>query len=154
MLQTIAAGPGDQSFLCTLYCSTRQDEVGAWGWDAAAAQAFLQMQWRAQSAAYASQYPGAEHRIILVDGQQAGRLLVHQTEEAVRLVDIALLPAFRGQGVGVQLLGELQAEAAAAGKPVRLSVFRGSPARRLYKRLGFQPAGGNEVYEQMEWRPV
>ncbi len=77
--------------------------------------------------------------------------------EELRLVDISLLPAHRGSGVGTELLRALQQEATTAGKPLRLSVARDNPARRLYARLGFTPVAGSEVgaepYLALEWRP-
>lgn len=153
MIDTTAVTPGDEPFLFELYASTRQAEVAGWGWDPAMSQTFLQMQWRAQSHAYAAQYPGADHRLILVDGERAGRLLVHRTDDAVRLVDIALLPAFQGRGIGGELIRGLQAAAGAAGRPILLHVLQGNPVRRLYERLGFRAVDGTDgVYERMEWQ--
>ena len=53
-------------------------------------------------------------------------------------VDIALLPRYCNRGIGTRLLRELQSEAAAAGKPLRIHVERVNPALRLYERLGFR----------------
>ena len=33
----------DELFLFALYCSTRADEIAAWGWEPAQREAFLQM---------------------------------------------------------------------------------------------------------------
>ena len=68
-------------------------------------------------------------------------------------MDIALLPEHRGAGIGSAVLRGLLAEAAAAGKPVRIHVERLNPARRLYERLGFAPIEDKGVYYLMEWRP-
>jgi hypothetical protein len=56
---------------------------------------------------------------------------------ASRIVDIALLPQYCNRGIGTTLLRDLQSEAAAAGKPLRIHVERFNPALRLYQRLGF-----------------
>jgi GNAT superfamily N-acetyltransferase len=40
----------------------------------------------------------------------------------MRIIDIALLPAWRGQGLGGAILRTLQDEAAAAGKPLTIHV--------------------------------
>ncbi len=50
---------------------------------------------------------------------------------------IAVLPGFRGKGVGSRLLGELLATAEASYPALSLSVTRTNPARRLYRRFGF-----------------
>jgi len=53
------------------------------------------------------------------------------------VVDLALLPADRNAGIGMFLMRQVCAEAAQAGKPVRLSVLKNSRAVRWYERLGF-----------------
>jgi predicted GNAT family acetyltransferase len=68
-------------------------------------------------------------------------------------MDIALLPDFRGAGLGTALLAGLFAEATAAGKTVTIHVEGFNPARRLYERLGFRQIGEHGVYHLMEWTP-
>lgn len=152
MLHTRLMGPDDEAFLFEVYASTRQDEVAAWGWAPAQQEAFLRMQFMAQHRSYGMQYPDADPRIIEQQGQRAGRILVARTEREIVLVDIALLPAFRNQGLGTALIKELQAEAAAAGQTLRLHVLKGSPAYRLYERLGFVMTADNSMHYGMEWR--
>jgi ribosomal protein S18 acetylase RimI-like enzyme len=52
-------------------------------------------------------------------------------------LSIAVLPAFRGAGIGTQLLALLIADADARREAVSLSVTESNPARRLYARFGF-----------------
>ncbi|MEZ4679804.1 MAG: N-acetyltransferase [Caldilineaceae bacterium] len=52
-------------------------------------------------------------------------------------LSIALDPAYRGQGVGTQLLDQLFAAASAHYRAIALSVWPENPAYRLYQRLGF-----------------
>ena len=68
-------------------------------------------------------------------------------------MDIALLKSFRGRGVGARLLTDLQAEAAAAGKALRIHVERFNPALSLYARLGFRLIEDRGVYLFLEWSP-
>jgi len=152
MIEARPASPEDHAFLFELYASTRREELAAWGWDPAQQNAFLQMQFLAQTRAYEGQYSGAEHRILWQGGQRMGRTLVARSESEIHLVDIALLPEFRGQGHGTTVLRELQAEAAATGKPLRLSVLSQSPARRLYQRLGFDAINDDGLYCSMVWQ--
>lgn len=141
----------DEAFLYELYASTRADEMAAIGWDAPQREMFLRMQFNAQRQHYV-EFPNADHRIILRDGQPVGRLLVLRPEAEFCLADIALLTAHRGAGLGARLIRDLMAEAARAGKPVKLQVVHGNRARRLYERLGFVPTGDDGVYCAMEWR--
>lgn len=151
------ATASDEAFLFALYASTREGELATWGWAPAQRDAFLRMQWMAQGRDQAVRYAGADHRVVLVEGAPAGRLLVARGEKEWRLVDIALLPAHRGAGVGTRLLRELVDEAARARVPLRLRVLHGNAARALYERLGFRPepaqAADGDPYLAMEWLP-
>lgn len=151
MLQTTPLGPNDEAFLFEVYASTRRAEMAAWGWAPAQQDAFLRMQFMAQHRAYAAQYPDADQRIIQYNGQRAGRILVARLDQEILLVDIALLPEFRQRGLGTALIKELQAEAAAAGKTLRLHVLKDNPAYRLYQRLGFVVTADNGMHYGMAW---
>lgn len=144
---------GDEAFLFRVYAGVRGEEVAAWGWDLAQVDAFLRMQFTAQNRWYASQYPGAEHSLILCDEEPAGRLMVLETGQEIRLVDISLLPQFRNRGIGRSLLAGLIEEARTSGRPVRLHVLKNNPALRLYQRLGFSITADAEPYWQMERLP-
>lgn len=142
---------GDEPFLHEVYASTRREEVAPLPWSAEQKEAFLRMQSEAQHKYYLEQFSEAEMLVVLVDGEPAGRLYVDRREEEIRLVDIALLPAYRGGGIGGSLLRGLLREAREAGKPVRIHVEKQNPALRLYERLGFQRIGDRGVYWLMEW---
>jgi ribosomal protein S18 acetylase RimI-like enzyme len=149
------AKPEDQEFLFELYCSTRREEVAAWGWDTSQQDAFLRMQFRAQQVSYRATMPRAVDRIVLVDGNPAGRILVDTRELEIVLADIALLLKYRGRGIGTRLIDELLRAGIRANRPVTLSVSRANLAAiRLYERLGFLAVDESELYLQMEIRPV
>ncbi|MGB5897493.1 MAG: N-acetyltransferase, partial [Geitlerinemataceae cyanobacterium] len=57
-------------------------------------------------------------------------------------LSIAVLPAYRGQGVGTRLLVRLLDAAKTLYPAVSLSVRRDNPAMRLYRRMGFQVVEG------------
>ena len=145
--------PGDEEFLYRVYASTREAELALVDWDAAQQAAFLRMQFAAQHQYYQEHYTGAAFQLILVDGQPAGRLYVARWQDEIRIVDLALLPAYRNQGIGTALLKDLLAEGARAGKPVTIHVEQFNPALRLYTRLGFVRIGERGVYYLMEWSP-
>jgi ribosomal protein S18 acetylase RimI-like enzyme len=146
-------GPGDEAFLLEVYAGTRQEELEATGWPAAMREAFVRMQFNAQRQGYRATFPRAQFAVILSRGQAVGRLVVDRSENEFLLVDVALLPAHRGRGIGTALMQDLLREAAAAKKPVRLSVFKGQRAIRLYQRLGFEITGEDGLRDRMEWRP-
>jgi len=143
--------PGDEELLYRIYASTRTEELAPVPWTAAQKEAFLRMQFGAQSRDYAANYPNAAFMVILLDGAPAGRLYVDRRQDELLIVDIALLPEHRGGGVGGAILRDLLAEAAAAGKPARIHVEHMNPALRLYERLGFRRTADQGIYLLMEW---
>ena len=140
----------NQDFLFQLYASTRMHEIAPFGWSPPQQEAFLRVQFNAQQGWYQQAYPQADHQIIFAADQPIGRILVAQEEDGTRLVDIALLPEYRGRGIGTQLIGELIEQATKAGSVVRLSVLRTNPAIHLYERLGFVKTSEDQMYYQME----
>jgi ribosomal protein S18 acetylase RimI-like enzyme len=122
-------------------------------WDEAQKEAFLHQQFEAQDAWWRENYAGASFEVILVEGESAGRLYVHRGPSEIRIVDIALLPEHRGNGIGTRLLEELLAEGDADGKSVTIHVERMNPALRLYERLGFSVVEDKGVYLFLERPP-
>lgn len=142
------AEAADAAFLRSLYASTRTDELSLL--DPAQRETFLELQWRARQQDYRARYPDADDQIVAVGGVAAGRLLVARRGGELLIVDIALLPEFRGRGIGSRLLRRLLDEAAARGMVVRLHVALSNPALRLYRRLGFRPVHEAGPYVLME----
>jgi ribosomal protein S18 acetylase RimI-like enzyme len=146
---TVALRPvadGDREFLVDVYASVREPELAHVAWDDAMRRAFVEQQFAAQDAHYRKHYPGATLDVIELDGERAGRLYVHRAARDIRIMDIALTPEFRGQGTGSELLRSLIDEAEASGRTLSIHVEHNNPARRLYERLGFRPAGDHGVY--------
>lgn len=131
-----SARPEDEPFLFAVYASTRAEELSQVAWSHEQREAFLRMQFAAQSRHYKEHY--AEFSIIVVEGRRAGRLYVHRGEKEIRIVDIALLPEFQRRGIGTKLLKEIFSEAAQSRKIVTIHVEAFNPARRWYERLGFK----------------
>jgi GNAT superfamily N-acetyltransferase len=151
-LELRATTPADQAFLLRVYAGTRSTEMATVAWTDEQKAAFIQMQFDAQSQHFHEHYENTSFDVILLDGQPAGRLYVARWPGEIRIVDIALLPEFCNRGVGTRFLRELQEEARAAGKPLRIHVERFNPALRLYERLGFKQIEDKGVYLFLEWR--
>lgn len=141
----------DEEFLYRLYASTRAEELAQTLWSDAQKAEFLRMQFSAQHRHYLSHFAGAEFLLILRDAEPIGRLYAERRPAEVRLIDIALLPDFRGRGLGSALMKDLMGDARNQGLPVRLHVEKFNPALRLYERLGFRPVEDLGVHLLMEW---
>jgi len=147
------ASAGDEAFLFELYCTTRKEEIAAWGLDSSQQEILLRMQFNAQRQHYESAYDGLEHSIIMVGHRPTGRMMVYRSGQEFVLVDIALLPDARGMGIGAALIADLLTEAERAGKPVSLHVAKDNRARRLYERLGFEICEDTGMYFKMSCHP-
>lgn len=148
-----AATDDDLPFLSALYASTRADELALTGWPEATKALFVVQQFSAQHGDYLKTYPGMERLIVERDSVAIGRIYVDLTSEVCDLIDIAIMPVFRGQGIGGALLIDLLGHAAQGAKPVTLSVIAANPAARLYARLGFKTTEKGSLYNSMTWKP-
>ncbi|MEK6289192.1 MAG: GNAT family N-acetyltransferase [Acidobacteriota bacterium] len=146
------AVPDDEAFLYELYCSTRTEEIAAWGWHPSQQEMFLRLQFTAQRRHYEIAFPGADHQIILCKDRRAGRILVFRSEREIRLVDVSLLPDERGRGIGGALVSALIEEARAEDKPVTLHVAKVNRAAGLYRRLGFSITADLATDYKMAWQ--
>lgn len=122
-------------------------------WSEAEKATFLRSQFEAQKTYYDAQFPDAEFELILLDGQPVGRLFVDHRKEEIRLIDIALLPQWRGQGIGERILRGILAEARRKKLVVRIHVEQNNRAMGLYLRLGFSLLEERGVYHLMQWQP-
>jgi ribosomal protein S18 acetylase RimI-like enzyme len=145
----------DTEFLFRVYASSREREMSAViDWDSGQKEAFLRDQFRLQHHHYQTHYPNARYDVIERNGEAVGRFYVERMRNEIRIMDIALLPEHRGQGIGRALLEEVLEEATRVGKFVSLHVEDDNPAKRLYERMGFVVAGEVSFYKLMHWIPA
>lgn len=152
-IQLRPAVDADLEFLYEVYASTRTEELAVTGWDAVQKEQFLRMQFRAQHVYYHDQWPNAAYQVVSWEGRPVGRFYVDRRESELAVLDIALLPDFRRNGIGGHLMRSVLAEATTVGHPVRIYVEHVNPAMGLYERLGFRRIDDTGVYFQMEWNP-
>lgn len=146
-----SATDADVAFLQAVYASTRMEELTVTGWSDEQKNEFCLSQFRSQDSHYRTHFPDAEYHVIQSQGQDVGRLSVDHRTKELHLLDLALLPAYRGKGIGTFLLKDFQQQAAAANVPLTIYVEQFNPALRLYQRLGFQPVKDEGVYLLMKW---
>lgn len=130
--------PEDEALLLELYGSTRAEELSRVPWSTEQKDAFVRMQFLAQTQHYAAEYPRASHHIVCLSGASVGRLYLDRGPERFHILDVTILPRFRGNGVGTAVLEQIAAEAALGGKPVTIYVESFNPSVRLFGKLGFE----------------
>lgn len=144
----------DIPFLMRLYGTTREEELKlAPDWSAEQKQAFIAQQFAAQRHHYRAYIADCAFDVIERHGEAVGRLYLQARPNRLHIVDIALLPERRGQGVGTAFMRALQEAARASGRGVGIMVETFNPALRLYRRLGFTQVADHDVYWEMEWMP-
>jgi ribosomal protein S18 acetylase RimI-like enzyme len=156
MLDSIAYRPeteADAPFVYSLYASTREEEMKVVPWTDEEKEAFVRMQYRAQTTSYRANYPDAHFMIIQRDGADIGRLYISRIPGEVRIMEITLIPEQRGNGLGGAILRGILGEAEGRGEAVSIHVENFNPALRLYQRLGFRKIDEHGVYYLMEWTP-
>jgi ribosomal protein S18 acetylase RimI-like enzyme len=147
------ATEGDYDFLVNLYGGTRQEELALTGWDADRREAFVRMQFAAQRGHYRAKRPEGREELILVDGEPAGRLYSDLGGDSYHLLDLCLLPEYRGRGIGGLVLTGIQAAAAARGRRVTIYVESFNRSLAFFERHGFNRSAESGVHCLMEWRP-
>jgi ribosomal protein S18 acetylase RimI-like enzyme len=149
LLRLRPATPEDREFLREVFISTRIDEFSQSGWSEAEVQNLLVQQFDMQDGYYRRHYAGMRFDVVMHADTPVGRLYHRWGGEELRIIDIALLPAFRGAGIGSQLMRAMIAQAAQRGLSATLYVEASNPVKSLYQRLGFIKKGENGIYELM-----
>jgi ribosomal protein S18 acetylase RimI-like enzyme len=140
------AAHADRAFLASLFRSTRPELAML---PDGLADMLVSQQQQLQALGYRQAFPGAQELIIECEGSPAGRLVLDEQRQHLRIVDIALLPAFRGRGLARAVLSQLLRD----GRDVLLSVAHDShAARRLYESLGFKEEARDDVRASMRWQ--
>ncbi len=143
----------DEAFRFDLFCASRPPGEDFAFLDGPMRDTLLRQQFAGQTATYRARYPDARFEIVTWDEAPIGRIVTDRTNEALTLVDLALLPAWRGRGIGTGLLMAAFEQARAARVPVRLCASASNAgALRLYRRLGFRAIDSSEVQVAMVWR--
>lgn len=141
----------DQPFLLSVYADSRAEEMQKIDhWTDTEKAEFISFQFFAQHEHYKKHYPKAEFLIIVVDGQDIGRLYVERTPKDICVMDITLLHQYRRQGIGRKLMTDLLNEAKSHQQTVNLHVEPDNVAKKLYLSLGFCVVGEMSFYEKME----
>lgn len=147
----------DLPFLLEIYAGTRAEELALVpDWTTEHKRLFVTQQFMAQHQYYQEFYKGADLQLIMNEAIPIGRLYVHwnYSPKEVRIMDIAMLPEYRGKGIGSSLLKAILQKGELLSKNVTIHVEYNNPALRLYERMGFKKVGEfNSVYYLYEWMP-
>jgi ribosomal protein S18 acetylase RimI-like enzyme len=144
-----ASTSADSEFLALLYLSTRLAELSYLG------EPLLRMQYEIRRKGYLAHFPETSPDIIMVAGEPVGSVWAAETPRELILIDIALLPVHRGQGIGSHVLSSIITGANQRCMPIALTVSKSNPAAfRLYERLGFRVVDDSPMDFGMRREPI
>ena len=130
----------DREFLLRVYECSREIELSMVPWDESTKRAFAEHQLDAQTSHYTSEYPGAQHCVIVSseDDERVGRLWVNRTDAHIAMLDITVLSEYRQRGIGSTVVGSLVDEAQSSGKSVEVYVETFNPSQEFFAKRGFE----------------
>jgi ribosomal protein S18 acetylase RimI-like enzyme len=92
-----------------------------------------------------------DYNIIVVNNKDIGVFAVDESCYGESYIsEISLIEEYQNKGIGTDILNKLLTKNKEKGLKTKLKVFKNSPAKRLYERLGFSIYGENESHYQME----
>jgi len=143
----------DIPFLMALYATTREKDLLPVPWPDEVKAAFCAQQFQAQRSYYYSAIEHCRFDVIERHGEPVGRLYLQDRPTRLHIIDIALMPAMRGQGLGTAILEALHALGQQTGRGVGIMVEIYNPALNLYRRLGYRHVEEHGLHLEMEWLP-
>ena len=133
------ARAGEEAFLLAVYASARQSDFAQRPRLSRTQRVLLEEEFNSRQVSYRIDFPGVRYFVIEQGRRRIGRLYLQETKLTLFLVDLIVLPRWRGGGLGTRLLLDLLSQAAASHRSVSLHVEQTNAAAfRLYERLGFQ----------------
>ena len=140
----------DETFDRALFDEDRGARFAALHLDGPMLALLLDQQYRARQLGYKAAYPDADHAVVTHGGNPVGRVttaLRHDDGPSLHVVEIIVVAAARGHGIGTAVMTLLDDVARTQGaRRLTLSVMTGNHgARRFYGRLGFHAVGGDNA---------
>jgi ribosomal protein S18 acetylase RimI-like enzyme len=141
----------DQEFFYRLFCSVHSEKLQLVSLNLEEKNRLIELMYEGFTRHYRTLAPASDDRVVLLNNESIGRMILLQMSKEIWLADLAILPEYRQRGIGSALIGQLQAESMMSKRPVRLQVPQFDRALRLYQRLGFYEVDKVGPYLHLEW---
>ncbi|MGI9651290.1 GNAT family N-acetyltransferase [Chryseobacterium sp. RLHN22] len=89
-------------------------------------------------------YKFEDAHILIYKETTIGLLKIQHRKTEIEIIQLQILPAFQGNGLGKYILNMIIEEASLTKTPITLSVLKINPALKLYLRTGFKIVEENE----------
>lgn len=138
-----SATPDDHDLIYTLKSqSVRPYVEKIWGWDEIYQQNDFDRDFSQMD----------QFKVIEINGKFIGFVQYYLEHSCYHVVEIHLLPEYRGNGIGSNILKALQEICIAQGKKIQLGCFKENVrAKNLYHKLGFIQIGETDTHHILEY---
>jgi len=144
--------PDDMLLLQHIYATSRDYEMGYYGFSEPYLTYFLTDQFLIQHHQYMNAPKAKFYIVETLSREPLGRFYVrNMIYSEIRVMDIAILPANRGRGIGKALFQKTMDQAKTTGKRVSIHVEKQNPAHGFYEKLGFGFVHVDGIYDLMVW---
>lgn len=147
--------PDDDSFLFKLFHDHNVRILRYAQISEAEIENLVAIQFKSQTKTYKSLYPESAFSVVACDGEDVGRIVLHDEGDVVYVADIIFRAELQGKGLGSALIGALQPQWAAQGRGGRAMVMSGNiPSLKMWSKAGFTgELMADEVHYDMRWYP-
>ena len=92
-----------------------------------------------------------EYNIIVINNKDIGVFAIDESHKGECYIsEISLIEEYQNKGIGTDILNNLLIKNKQKGLKTKLKVFKNSPAKQLYERLGLLIYGENKTHYQMK----
>jgi GNAT superfamily N-acetyltransferase len=140
----------DEAFLYEVFCTTWAHRVAALP-NQNLARHVLRIQHIAQEREFSSRHPDHQKLVVLVGNEPAGRLYLDDDGASMQLLDLTLIPRFRGRGLGSGIVSGVCEQAAAGGRTLKVRVVRADATATGLWSPGFRRVAADDLADHLEW---
>jgi ribosomal protein S18 acetylase RimI-like enzyme len=154
VLSTRPEAASDKDFLFSLFESVKGPDITRMPVNDVMKSHLLHMQYRGMAQSYRARYASEAFSIVIINGKPAGRLIMDVTDDRIHIVYIALLPQWRGRGIGSAVMRAVLARACVLRLPCEATVAVDNvQSLQLWAALGFIERARDATDVILEWRP-
>ena len=144
----------DAPFVLQLYVSRHRETFSQAPMPREQVEMLAKHQANAQISHYAQQFKDAQFLIIECNGERAGRIIVQENSDCLKVIDVVVAKEFQGKGLGSVVFKSFIKDARLKKLPLRLKVATNNKGgQRFYARLGFKEYSRDEMNIKLEILP-
>lgn len=144
----------DEPFLLALFLYCRPDLQYISNLNDENKDLLIKQQFYNRNTEIQKEYPKALLYIVTIENKQIGQFYIQRDIDNIHLIEIGLIPEFRGLGIGSRVIKDLLKEANINNQIVSLKVmWYNIRAKNLYLKLGFKIIEDTGIFCSMKWHP-